>query len=174
MSLLLRANQDFGVIIKIQVKCMRLSLLNESHISEIIKMESDSDTSVFIIPYNYEKHLEEMHNPLNLYLGIYEKGILLGFFILGVENKGNRIEFRRIVIKQKGSGYGQKAIRELEEYCAALWDTKSIWLDVFESNKRGIYIYKKLGYNKTDERYSGGKRLVIMEKYLTEGNSNKR
>lgn len=148
---------------------MRLSLLNESHIGEIIKMENDSDTSVFIIPYSYEKHLEEIHKPLNVYIGIYEKGILLGFFILGLENKGNRIEFRRIVIKQKGFGYGKKAIEELENYCTALWNTRSIWLDVFETNKRGIHIYEKLGYKKTDERYTDGKRLIIMEKYINEG-----
>ncbi len=132
---------------------MRLCLLNETHISALIKFESDSDTSVFISPYSFEKHLEEIHNPLNRYLGIYEMGFLLGFFIIGIEDEGNRIEFRRIVINQKGFGYGQKAIKELEEYCIALWNTKSIWLDVYKFNNRGIYIYKKLGYKKIDEKY---------------------
>ena len=149
---------------------MRLSLLNEFHINEIIKMESDLDTSPFIIPYNYEKHREEINNPLNSYLGIYVKGHFLGFIIIGIENEGSRIEFRRIVIGEKGKGYGQKAIEELEEYCKALWNTKSIWLDVFETNERGIYIYKKFGYKKIDEGNIDGKRLLVMEKYLSKEN----
>ena len=104
---------------------MRLSLLNESHIAIIMEMESNSETSEFIIPYKNERHLNEIKNPLNRYVGIYENCKLLGFFILGIEQEGKRIEFRRIVIEKKGFGYGQKAIKELEEYCVAIWNTKS-------------------------------------------------
>ena len=147
---------------------MRLISLNKSHIDELIIMESNSDTSEFIVPYSYEKHLTEMNNPLNRYLGIFVKGQLLGFIILGIELGGERIEFRRIVIAQKDCGNGQKAIKELEEYCKALWNTKSIWLDVFDINKRGIHIYEKLGYKKIDEGSIKEKRLIIMEKYLRE------
>ena len=147
---------------------MRLITLNKSHIDEIINMESNSDTSEFIIPYNYKKHLNEINNPLNRYLGIYAKGKLLGFFILGIELNGEKIEFRRIVIAEKGYGNGQKAIKELEEYCKAFWNTKSIWLDVFDINKRGIHIYEKLGYKKIGENLIDEKHLIIMEKYLGE------
>lgn len=145
---------------------MRFSLLNESHIAEIIKMENNSETSEFIISYDHEKHLNEIKNPLNRYLGIFDRGQLLGFFILGIEQEGKRIEFRRIVIERKGFGYGQKAIKELEEYCIALWNTKSIWIDVFDSNSRGKYIYEKLGYKKIGEASVDGKSLTVMEKYL--------
>lgn len=147
---------------------MKLSLLNESHIAIIMQMESNSETSEFIIPYKKERHFNEINNPLNRYVGIYENGKLLGFFILCIEQEGKRIEFRRIVIEKKGFGYGQKAIKELEEYCVAIWNTKIIWLDVFEINKRGIHIYEKLGYKKIDENSINEKRLIIMEKYLTE------
>jgi len=146
---------------------MELSLLNENHIAELIEMENNSEASEFIIRYDKAKHLSEIKNPLNRYLGIYEKGKLLGFLILGVEQEGQKIEFRRIVIEQKGFGYGQKAVKELEEYCIALWNTKSIWLDVFEFNHRGIYIYEKLGYKKIGESSYNGKRLIVMEKYLS-------
>lgn len=143
-----------------------LNLLNENHITELIKMEEAADTSEFIIPYNEERHLSEIKNLSNKYVGIYEKGQLLGFIILGIEEEGKRIEFRRIVIKQKGLGFGQEAIMQLEEYCRAVWNTKSIWLDVFEFNHRGIHIYEKLGYKKTGESFLNKKRLVIMEKNL--------
>ncbi len=130
-------------------------------------MENNSGTSEFIISYDIEKHLNEMKNRNNRYVGIYEKGKLLGFVILGIEQEGQRIEFRRIVIEQKGFGNGQKAIKELEEYCTAIWNTKSIWLDVFEFNNRAIYIYDKLGYKIIGEGLYHGKRLLVMEKNLT-------
>jgi len=149
---------------------MRLSQLDETIINELIKMENNSDTSEFIVPYNYNKHLREINYSSNRYLGIYEKDQLLGFFILGIEQEGKRIEFRRIVIKQKGCGYGQKAIKELENYCIAFWNTKSIWLDVFDYNKRGIHVYEKTGYKKIDKKLLDGKRLIIMEKYLIKEN----
>ena len=145
---------------------MTLILLNENHIAKIIEMESNSETSEFIVPYNNEKHKNEIKKPLNRYIGIYENGQLLGFFILGIEQEGERIEFRRIVIEKKGMGYGQQVLKELEEYCISIWNTKSIWLDVFESNKRGIHIYEKSGYKKIGESSINEKRLIIMEKYL--------
>ncbi|MBA4317760.1 MAG: N-acetyltransferase [Flavobacterium sp.] len=145
---------------------MRLNAITENQISEIIKMENNSETSEFIITYSEEKHRTEIVNRNNHYTGIYENGKLLGFFILGIEQEGKRIEFRRIVIEQKGYGYGQKAITELEEYCKAMWNTESIWLDVFAYNHRGIHIYEKLGYIKTGESSFIGKQLIIMEKNL--------
>ena len=149
---------------------MRLNTITENHITEIIRMENNSETSEFIIPYSEEKYRTEIVNPNNHYAGIYEKGKLLGFFILGIEQEGKRIEFRRIVIEHKGFGHGQKAVTELEQYCKALWNTGSIWLDVFAHNHRGIHIYEKLGYVKTGESTYNGRQLIIMEKYLTNDN----
>ena len=145
---------------------MRLIKLNESNIQEIILMESDSDTSRFILPYDDNKHREEINKEQNLYLGIYENGILSGFIILGIEDNGSRIEFRRIVVKEKGNGIGQRAIYELENFCKDFWNTKSIWLDVFEDNKRGIHIYKKIGYELKSKSKFNSRNLLIMEKEL--------
>ena len=145
---------------------MELYPLNKKDIDFLIELESNSDTSEFIIPYDKEKHTVELENPLNRYLGIYEEDKLIGFIIIGIEKEGSRIEFRRIVMGEKGLGYGQKAIMKLEKYCKANWNTESIWLDVFEFNQRGRHIYEKLGYKKTGESNVKGKGLIIMEKYL--------
>ena len=145
---------------------MRLSLLNENAIDEIIFMENEPDTSEFIIPYSEEKHRQEITNPNIKYLGIYEKGELCGFIMLCVEKKGKRIELRRIVIRQKGLGLGQKAIKKLEQYCKDFWNTEKIWLDVFEHNERGIHIYQKFGFKKEKITKYKSKNLWIMKKSL--------
>lgn len=146
---------------------MKLLPIETNYIPEIINMEGDTGTSEFIIPYNKEKHYREIQNPHNRYLGIFSGDTLIGFFILGIEEGGKRIEFRRIVISEKDRGYGQTAIKELENYCRVNWQTEKIWLDVFENNERGIHIYNKLGYIKKGRTELEGKQLIIMEKNLS-------
>ncbi|GEM77397.1 GNAT family N-acetyltransferase [Vibrio sagamiensis] len=68
--------------------------------------------------------------------------------------------------KLKGKGLGQLAIKEMEQYCAEHLNCLKVWLDVFESNSRGIHIYQKLGYTQFKEAFYEGKKLLFMEKML--------
>jgi RimJ/RimL family protein N-acetyltransferase len=76
------------------------------------------------------------------------------------------VEFRRIVVASKGKGLGQLAIKEMEQYCAEHLNCSKVWLDVFESNSRGIHIYQKLGYTQFKEALYEGRSLLFMEKRL--------
>lgn len=140
--------------------------IENKFINDILRIENDSDTSKYIIPYSAEKHITEMENPDNIYLGIFYNDQLKGFIILGIENEGKKIEFRRIVIGEKGNGFGQNAIQKLDKYCKEKFGTNRIWLDVFDFNQRGIHIYEKLGYRKKSETTFEGKKLLIMEKEI--------
>lgn len=146
---------------------MYLNKLDNIYIPDIMLMERDSESSHYIMPYSEERHNKEIINPLNRYLGIFDDNNLLGFIILGIEESGRRIEFRRIVVKIKGKGTGQKALIELEKYCKVTWNTEKIWLDVFEDNLRGIYIYEKFGYQLLEATKHEGRNLLIMEKTLS-------
>lgn len=129
------------------------------------EMETAQDTSSFIIPYTKEQHITEMAKSEINYLSIYQNNTLIGFIILALES-GTRVEFRRIVIAQKGHGYGQKAMQLLEQYCKQELQKRVIWLDVFASNKRGIHIYQKLGYQQFEVAEHEGKTLLLMQKEL--------
>lgn len=129
------------------------------------QMEMAQDTSSYIIPYTEEQHIAEMEKNEIKYLSIYQQNTLIGFIILALES-GTRVEFRRIVIAQKGCGYGQMAMQLLEQYCKQKLQKRAIWLDVFESNKRGIHIYQKLGYQQFELAEHEGKTLLLMQKEL--------
>lgn len=129
------------------------------------QMEMAQDTSSYIIPYTEEQHIAEMEKNEIKYLSIYQQNTLIGFIILALES-GTRVEFRRIVIAQKGCGYGQIAMQLLEQYCKQELQKRVIWLDVFESNKRGIHIYQKLGYQQFELAEHEGKTLLLMQKEL--------
>ncbi|KZN44061.1 GNAT family N-acetyltransferase [Pseudoalteromonas luteoviolacea] len=133
------------------------------HIDAFVAMEKAGTTSSYIIPYSKEQHLAEMHKEDNVYLSVFHQGVLAGFIILACE-ADQSVEFRRIVIASKGQGVGQKAISLMETHCVKQLNCKRIWLDVFESNLRGIHIYNKLGYRPFDDSLHMGKKLILMEK----------
>ena len=111
-------------------------------------MENGNETTEYIIPYSLTKHQNEFQKQNIIYLSIFYHKTLSGFFILNNEPESKSVEFRRIVISNKGNGLGQSAIKEMHSYCKNSLNAESVWLDVFEHNSRGRHIYKKLGYEK--------------------------
>lgn len=143
---------------------LRPSQLDEAGV--FVQMEKREDTSAFIIPYSEAKHKIEMQNNDIEYLSIYQQQKLIGFIILSVKEI-DRVEFRRIVIAEKGQGFGQDAMRLMERYCKQTLRANAVWLDVFATNSRGIHIYQKLGYKQFQKGEFQGRHLLIMEKKLT-------
>jgi RimJ/RimL family protein N-acetyltransferase len=109
-------------------------------IPAFIEMEKDADTSGFILPYSLERHRSELTKPAIVYLSILSAGELTGFFILALDPDNTSVEFRRIVVAQKGIGLGQAAIHAMEDYCRERLGRSRIWLDVFDFNQRGQHI----------------------------------
>jgi len=135
-------------------------------IPAIIEMEKDADTSGFILPYSPERHRSELAKPAVVYLSILNAGELAGFLILVLEADGRSVEFRRIVVAQKGIGLGQVAIQAMEDYCRERLARSRIWLDVFAFNQRGKHIYQKLGYRRFAKKIVGNKDLFCYDKTL--------
>jgi RimJ/RimL family protein N-acetyltransferase len=143
--------------------------LQESTIEDLIlfsKWENIDGIREFICPYSIERHKEEFERGEMIYLKINFNLEPVGFVLLKLENDKKSVEFRRIVIAERGKGIGQSVLNEIENYCLNKLKRKRIWLDVFDFNKRGIHIYEKLGYNKIDELDIDRRRAFIYEKLL--------
>jgi len=143
---------------------IRDSLKNELILFQ--RIEAEDDTKNFIIPYTYQKHLEEYDKPEIVYKTIVVEKTIVGFIILRLEEDRNSVEFRRIVIKEKGKGYGKMAINILDTIVKNEYKRNRIWLDVFSHNERGIHIYEKCGYIYQNSIDYQGKKLKIYEKIL--------
>ena len=120
----------------------------------------------YICSYSIERHKEEFEKDENIYLSININSNLGGFVLLKLEDDERSVEFRRIIIVERGKGMGQQVLDEIENYCLIKLKRNRIWLDVFDFNKRGIHIYEKHGYQKTGETHIEGKRAFIYEKLL--------
>ena len=118
----------------------------------------------FIFPYSIERHIEEFEKDEMIYLNINYNSKAVGFVLLKLEDDEKSIEFRRIVVVERGKGIGQRVLNEIEKYCVSKLKRKRIWLDVFDFNERGIHIYEKQGYKKMGETDIADKRAFIYEK----------
>jgi hypothetical protein len=88
-------------------------------IDAVVAMENDIENAEFIFSNSTEEHLDLLRDddiaPLVLKS---ENAQTIGFVVLaGLKDKNESIEFCRIVINQKGKGYGRKAIQKIKRYC---------------------------------------------------------
>lgn len=63
-------------------------------------------------------------------------------------DKRKSIEFRRIVISEKGLGYGKDSIKLIKKICFEKYKADKIWLDVYSDNERAIKLYESQGFLK--------------------------
>ena len=143
---------------------IRTSLENELELFQ--RFEKEKDTKDYIIPYTLEKHIEEFNKPNIVYKTILNRNKIIGFMILNLEEDKKSVEFRRIVINEKGKGFGIMAIKFLDYIVKEEFVRNRIWLDVFENNKRAIHIYKTCGYKYFKRVKYDGKELKVYEKIL--------
>lgn len=129
-------------------------------------LEQASDTEEYILPYSRDEHARKMLDPSIVYLRILDDCRLAGFIILSLGSDGKSIEFRRIVVAEKGRGIGQLAISAMEQFARRELRRSRVWLDVFEHNRRGLHIYEKLGYERFGESDYAGRKLLLYQKEL--------
>ncbi len=141
----------------------------ESQKNELVqfhKMEQDSEVKRFIGIDQLSDHQECYDNSDSIYLTILKENRAIGFLILKLDSGKDSVEFKRIVLSQRGRGFGQSAISEMESYCKHTLGRNRIWLDVLESNSRGQHIYKKLNYVHFKTERDEGQNLYFFEKQL--------
>ena len=130
-------------------------------------MDRQAHAIKFVTQIGLETHEEYFDNPNITYLSIENnRREFFGYFVLVFEPDTKSVEFRRILIDQNKRGVGQIAITEMEDYCRKELHVKRIWLDVFEDNVIGRYIYEKLGYIYFKVELEEGRKLLFYEKTL--------
>jgi RimJ/RimL family protein N-acetyltransferase len=138
----------------------------EDEITSFMVFEQSEEALEFVTPYSFEQHCLEMKKPDIFYLTITHGDTVAGFIILAKDSQTKSVEFRRIIVSSKGKGIGQQALSQMEAFCAETLECNSIWLDVFESNKRGQHIYKKFGYKQFKTGDHDGRVLLYFNKEI--------
>jgi diamine N-acetyltransferase len=116
---------------------------------EILSAEADQENSRFIGACSEEQHRASLADPDIAYLMVetYPDLRRVGFIIMaGLKNKHGSIEFRRIVITDKGRGYGRKALQAVKRIAFEDMNAHRLWLDVKEFNMRARSLYEQEGF----------------------------
>ncbi len=70
---------------------------------------------------------------------------IIGYSLSHINFKSDVFELRRIVISDKGKGYGRETLLGIIKYCFEVVKCNRFWLDVYPDNEKGINLYKSVG-----------------------------
>ncbi|MFT4665721.1 MAG: diamine N-acetyltransferase [Polaribacter sp.] len=116
----------------------------------LISTEQTKTNSRYICPNTKAEHELNLQNEDLAYFMVESiEDKFIGYVILaGKTNLSSSIELRRIVIAEKGKGYGRKALILIKKYAFEELAANRLWLDVFEFNKVGLRLYPSVGFVK--------------------------
>jgi len=126
---------------------IRLTNSIKEEIDQIIEFEKSNNN--FVNHYEKEHHINLLEDKDCFHLSIrrLEDDKLVGHMILfGGESKDKVLEFRRLAINEKGSGFGREAVRLLKKLCFEELKYHRLWLDVYSDNGRAIHVYESEGF----------------------------
>jgi len=125
---------------------IKLRHTEESDLDYVLGAEHSEENCPFLIPWSHEKHLQSLVDPDLAHL-IVQAETRVGYVILaGLHGLTQSIEFRRIVITEKGRGYGKAAVALVKELAFETYKAHRLWLDVKEQNHRALAVYEAAGF----------------------------
>lgn len=131
----------------IETKRLNIVEAKEEDITIIMEMENHKDNKDFVWKGTYNDHLAEIKDDSFLLFVIKnkEKDSIIGFALNKLDFKSNIFELRRIVISEKGMGYGKEVMNALIKYAFEERNMNRLWLDVYPDNVIGIKLYESIG-----------------------------
>ncbi len=103
--------------------------------------------AAFVEVWPPDRHLAALTNPALRHLGVECGGTPVGFVILaGLGPAEPVVEFRRLVVADKGRGIGQAAVAWIVRYAFDRLGAAEIWLDFAIHNARAAHVYTKCGF----------------------------
>jgi diamine N-acetyltransferase len=116
----------------------------------VIATERADDSAGFVLQWSHDQHLAALRDATIAHWILEtegEHGRAIGFVILaGVEPPGGTVEFKRIVVREKGAGLGRAAVRLVKREVFERYRAHRLWLDVFEHNQRARALYASEGF----------------------------
>jgi RimJ/RimL family protein N-acetyltransferase len=116
----------------------------------VLHTEHSEENRPYIFLWSRQQHLDAIANPDFAHLVFETTGEVpdqIGYAILsGLYDANQSICLGRIVISQKGKGYGKAALRLIQKLAFETYDAHRLWLDVKEYNHRAQAAYQSTGF----------------------------
>jgi len=123
---------------------IKLVITKEQDLEFVISAESNNENIDFVNQWSKIEHLESLTDEDVLHLVVKNtQNKLVGYVIIrGLMNPNESIELMRIVVTEKGKGYGTEILKLVKKWCFEIQDAHRLWLDVVEYNLRAQSLYK--------------------------------
>jgi len=121
----------------------------ESDLDFVTASEQADENSPFIVVWTREQHEVALSSADMAHLIIQHsaKDKPVGYVILtGLAQPHQSIEFRRIVVTDKGKGYGRETLHLIKKMAFNELGAHRLWLDVKERNLRARHLYESEGF----------------------------
>jgi diamine N-acetyltransferase len=118
-------------------------------LDRVIQMEREDENAGFIRQWSADKHKSAISDDgmAHLVIESVSDARILGYVILlGLDDPDGNIEFKRIVVEEKGKGYGRKAVRLVKKFAFEKLNCHRLWLEVMENNQRAYELYESEGF----------------------------
>jgi len=156
--------------ILIKNESIQLVFTEKEDIPFVVEAEREAGNAQYISQWSVEQHENAIDDADIFHLMVKDiKGNSVGYAIIkGMANPNNSIELMRVVITEKGFGYGKGVLSLVKKWCFEERKAHRLWLDVQEDNIRAQHIYEAQGFKregilrecvKTESAY---KSLVVM------------
>jgi len=140
------ANEHSNVV---QSQLLRLRRTTDEDLDFVFHAEQHEENRTFIIPWSRERHREAFVNEdmLHLICETVDGSRAVGYIILaGLKNANQSLEFRRLVITEKGRSFGREAVRLIKKFAFESVNMHRLWLDVKVQNHRAKRLYETEGF----------------------------
>lgn len=115
----------------------------ENDLPFVVAIERKAAEERFVTAQTIERHKEYLANPDVRHLIIETPEKSVGYAILaGLNDANETIEFRRMVVAEKGRGYGRQTLKLIKKIAFEELNAHRLWLDVKDFNERARRLYE--------------------------------
>lgn len=111
--------------------------------------EQTAENAQFIRQWSRQRHSQACNHPNERHWiitdTVTEKAVGYAIF-LGIQDPDQTILLKRIVVTEKGQGYGRATLQQLIAKAFTEFQANRLWLDVMTTNDRAQHLYKSLGF----------------------------
>jgi RimJ/RimL family protein N-acetyltransferase len=115
----------------------------------VLAAERHANNLAYVGQWSYEHHqaVIDADDTAHFILELTQGRQRVGYAILeGLQDTNGSILLRRIVVTEKGRGYGRAALRQLKRLVFEHYQAHRFWLDVKAYNPRARHLYDSEGF----------------------------
>lgn len=121
----------------------------EADVAYVVTAEREAENARYVGQWSAEEHIHALTQPDILHVLIQEQASRrsVGYVVMaGIKNPNHSIEFRRLVITDKGKGYGRETLQLIKKLAFQQLNAHRLWLDVRVDNLRAQRLYLSEGF----------------------------